>query len=508
MNSQASSSVVEARPTALQRAAVAVRPFPLVLVATCVWGVGFAVLAALRHDAFLSRRFDLGNMTQAVWSTAHGRPLEITESAGEQMSRLGSHVDPLLVLFAPLWWIWPSPTMLTTVQALALASGALPVYWLARKHVGDERAAWSLAVAYLLYPAVQWSALNDFHPVTFAIPLLVFMVWYLDEDRLLAAAVVGVLAASSKEDVPLVIAGIGVWYALRRGRPVVGATIAALGVLWTGVAVWVVVPHFSGGPSPFYDRFASVGGSPRGIVDTFLHDPLRLWDAATTGTDLRYLVLLLLPLLGLWALEPVLALAALPVLALNLLSDFWSMNRIDYQYVSAIVPCLFAAAAIGAGKLGRRRAVVAATGVLVAVGLASLSGPLASIGTYGEGSRPPDMKLEPARAAKLTAIRRAIELVPSTAPVTASNRIGAHLSDRRRIFVFPTRAQAEWVVVDTADPWLVIAGEEASPELFQTRLADLRRDPDWRMVFDEQGVLVFRRAPDGPSMGAGGSAMG
>ena len=73
------------------------------------WGVGFAVLAARRHADFLSHRYDLGNMTQAVWSTAHGRPLEITESAGEQMSRLGSHVDPLLVLFAPLWWIWPSP---------------------------------------------------------------------------------------------------------------------------------------------------------------------------------------------------------------------------------------------------------------------------------------------------------------------------------------------------------------------------------------------------------------
>ena len=175
------------------------------------------------------------------------------------------------------------PPLLTTVQALALATGALPVYWLARKHVGDDRAGWALAIAYLLYPAVQWSALNDFHPVTLAIPLLLFMVWFLDEDRLVPALIVGVLAASTKEDVPLVIAGIAIWYALRRGRPAVGGAIAAVAGVWTAVAVWVVVPHFNGGPSPFYSRYDSVGGSPRGIVETLFTDPGRLWDAATPG---------------------------------------------------------------------------------------------------------------------------------------------------------------------------------------------------------------------------------
>jgi uncharacterized membrane protein len=462
----------------------------VVVAAMVAWGVGFAVLAARRHADFLSHRYDLGNMTQAVWSTAHGRPLEITESAGEQMSRLGSHVDPLLVLFAPLWWIWPSPLLLTTVQALALASGALPVYWLARKHVGDDRAAWALSLAYLLYPAIQWNALNDFHPVTLAIPLLLFMIWFLDEDRLVPALIVGVLAASTKEDVPLVIAGIGIWYALRRGKPGVGGAIAAIAIVWTAVAVWVVVPHFNGGPSPFYSRYDSVGGSPRGIVETLFTDPGRLWDAATTGSDLRYLFLLLVPLLLLWALEPILALAAFPVLALNLLSDFWSMNRIEYQYVSTIVPCLFAAAAIGAGKLGRKWGVIAATSVLVVVGLACLSGPLASIGTYNESYRP--------SAAKIDAIRDAMALVPDSAPVTASNRIGAHLSARRRILIFPVRAAADWVVVDTDDSWLAETGEAENPVVYRAQLAKLRADTAWRPVFDRDGVLVYRRVSPAP----------
>jgi uncharacterized membrane protein len=47
------------------------------------------------------------------------------------------------------------------VQVVAVASGALPVYWLARKRLGDERAAVGFAAGYLLYPATQFNALTN-----------------------------------------------------------------------------------------------------------------------------------------------------------------------------------------------------------------------------------------------------------------------------------------------------------------------------------------------------------
>ena len=381
-----------------------------------------------------------------------------------------------------------SPLLLTTVQAFALAAGALPVFWLARAHTGDRRIALNLAAAYLLFPAVQWGALNDFHPVTLAIPLLLFMVWALDEERLVLALVFAVLAALAKEDVPLVIAGIGVWYGVRHRRPRAGAAIAGLGLAWTAVALYVVIPHFSGGPSPFYGRFASVGGSPSGVVRTLFEDPGRIWDAATTGADLQYLFVLLVPLLALWALEPLLALAALPVLAMNLLSDFWSMHRVEYQYVSAIVACLFAASAIGVGRLSRRTALVWTTSVLALVAVASLSGPLASLDTYGVKTRP--------SPAKVDAERRALALIPGDAAVSSSNAIGAHLSARERIYSFPVRDLADWVIVDVTDDWLATR-ERNLPDLYRAQLAALATDPAWQLVFREDGVRVYRRSAGG-----------
>jgi uncharacterized membrane protein len=75
-------------------------------VAVPLAGGAFALVlgtaAILRHRAFGSGRFDLGNMTQAVWSTAQGDPLSVTDVHGEQISRLGAHFDPLLAALAPL----------------------------------------------------------------------------------------------------------------------------------------------------------------------------------------------------------------------------------------------------------------------------------------------------------------------------------------------------------------------------------------------------------------------
>src|SRR5512133_4035399 len=224
-------------------------PRVLLWVAIAAYAAGLSALSILRHRAFSTGRFDLGNMVQAVWSTAHGHPLQITGLRGDQISRLGAHFDPILAAVAPLWLAWPSPDMLLVVQAAAVALGALPVYWLANKHLGSNRAALGFALAYLLYPPTQWLTLNEFHPVALACPLLLFAFWYLDEDRLGAFGIFAVLAALTKEEIPLVIAGMGLWYAISRRRWVEGGAIAIAGVLVTAISVEVVLPHFNEGAS-------------------------------------------------------------------------------------------------------------------------------------------------------------------------------------------------------------------------------------------------------------------
>jgi uncharacterized membrane protein len=461
---------------------------PLLWAAMAAYAAGFAALSVLRHEAFETGRFDLGNMVQAVWSTAHGHLLQVTNLHGAQISRLAAHVDPILVVFAPLWWIWPSPSLLLTAQALAVALGALPLFWLARKHTGSERAALGFSLAYLLFPATEWMTLNEFHPVSLACPLLLFAIWYLDEDRLLPFACFAALAALTREEVPLVIAGLGIWYAIGRRRWLAGGTIAAAGVAASAIAIQVVIPHFHGAESSFYGRYDAVGGSAAGIVRKAFTDPGRLLSVAFDHRGTHYLLNLLLPMAGLALLSPLLLVALIPELALNLLSSVDAQSSIHYHYVAAEIPILFAAAAIGAGKLGRWAGTAGTVVVLTAI-----------LGNYWLGPIPlwrfvPGGQTFQAKSAHISRhdriAARMLKLIPATAPVTATNSLGAHLSERKRIFSFPYLRDATWVIVDERKPSL---GDHNDHRRGLKRIQQLRHDPRFRLVAAADGVLIFRR---------------
>jgi len=103
-----------------------------------VWSALLFFIAHRSYTNFREGRYDLGHMVQAVWSTAHGNPLEVTEAvSGEQIVRLGAHVDPFLVVLAPLWLVWGSPLVLAFAQIAVVSLGALPVFWLGRRHLGS-----------------------------------------------------------------------------------------------------------------------------------------------------------------------------------------------------------------------------------------------------------------------------------------------------------------------------------------------------------------------------------
>ncbi|HEY7016834.1 MAG TPA: DUF2079 domain-containing protein [Gaiellaceae bacterium] len=469
------------------------RPSATALLWTAIgaYAAAFSALSILRHRAFATGRFDLGNMVQSVWSTAHGHPLQITGLKGDQVSRLGAHFDPVLAAFAPLWLVWPSPDMLLVAQAIAVALGALPVFWLARKHLGSPAAGLGFALAYLIYPPTQWLTLNEFHPVALATPLLLFAIWFLDEGRLLPFAVCAVVAATTKEEIALVVAGLGIWYTLAHGRRLTGAAIAVAGIAVALIAIEVVIPHFNrAGTSSFFTRYSQVGSTPGGIVHTAVTDPWKIVTTAVTGHGLGYIAKLVLPLGLLVVLAPLALIAALPELAVNLLSAATTQTSIRFHYTAGLIPVLVAAAVFGGAKLRQLRPGFPVAEALIVVALVSsyLLGPVPVWRFFPGG------QADQAQAAKVTAHDRiaadALRLIPHDAVVSASNSLGAHLSARRRVLSFPYLQDARWVAVDETSPGYA---DRLAPLPTAVQVSWLRRNPEWRLVFERDGVLVFHR---------------
>jgi hypothetical protein len=76
--------------------------------------------------------------------------------------------------------------------------------------------------------------------------------------------------------------------------------------------------------------------------------------------------------------------------------------------------------------------------------------------------------------------------------VSATNTLGAHLSERRRVFSFPVLGEARWVAVDRTRP--SYRDQNGWRDRFEAALARLRASGRFEVVFDEDGVLVLRRS--------------
>ena len=459
-----------------------------------LWAALFAAGALLEQRFFLLRRYDLGNFTQAIWSTAHGHFLQVTEVGGEQVSRLGIHVDPIVVGLVPLWWIWSSPNLLLVVQVSALAVGAIPLFWFGRKYLPSARDAALISAAYLICPAIQWNALHEFDAVALSVPLLLACVWFLDEDRLWAFAVAALLAVLCQEQIGLIVACLGLVYGWRTRRWVSAVVIAALGTAVTVVDLQVVLPHFSEG-SPYQSRFTGVGGSLPGVLKTSIVHPVKIVDRTVGTIRLTGLALVFAPVLGLCFRSSVM-LAASPQLAFILLSARAMDAAPSSQNILPIVPFVFAGAVYALRKRSAAPRWTAGHILVASVGCAAFFSPL----------NPNLLPFTSVSTRHVGAQRQAVALVPASAAVSATNHLGAHLAARRYLYVFPVIGKATWVVIDRSDPFLPdlatlhrrgntvgINDLASQPELMKAEIRALEAGSRWNRVYSNDGVMVFRR---------------
>jgi uncharacterized membrane protein len=223
--------------------------------------------------------------------------------------------------------------------------------------------------------------------------------------------------------------------------------------------------------------------------------PIHVFQVAFDHRGVRYLVNLILPLAGVCLLAPLALIPALPLLAINLLSSAHGQTSIHFHYTAGEIPILVAATVLGATWLAGKRhslAVWIVGGVLAA----------AIIGNYALGPLP--LWRHVPGGEKLGADRsdvsdhdhiaaRALALIPPRAVVSATNNFGAHLSARPRFLSFPRLGDAAWVAYDGKHPSFadrLVTGEEAHNQLIR-----LKHAPDWKLVFDQDKIYVFKRIP-------------
>lgn len=137
-----------------------------------------------RYNNFDFGKFDLGNMIQMLWYTAHGKFMYLTDYFGGNVPRWSmSHVDPILVLFLPLYLLFPHPLTIVFAQIfLVTVVASFLIYKIAVLNFKSHTAAFFVALAYLFYPALGYlNAVTGFHGVSAAIPFMLLCFYALEK---------------------------------------------------------------------------------------------------------------------------------------------------------------------------------------------------------------------------------------------------------------------------------------------------------------------------------------
>src|SRR5271166_892852 len=317
--------------------------------------------------------WDLAIYTEYVKQAASlHAPVVDVRTAGFNL--LGDHFQPIVMVIAPLFRVFPSAATLVAVQALLAALSVFGVSQAAREKfggsgIGPSRA---IAVAYGFSWGLQQLANFDFHEIAFAVPLLAFSLSALVRGRIKAAVWWALPLVFVKEDQGFTVAAIGLYLTIvgiraaarepAAGEPAAGEPAAPgaavtsadpdgrrrikagqvlliWGFAWSFLAIGVIIPHFN--PAHQYDYWSdggilASGGHPTvaGLIGQFFH----AWP-----DKLQTIVILLLPTAFI-ALRSPLVLIAGPSLLLRLLSTNASFWGTFWHYNATVMPIIFIAA--------------------------------------------------------------------------------------------------------------------------------------------------------------------
>jgi uncharacterized membrane protein len=418
-------------------------------VAVYVMAMGFIVVT--RHLALRTHALDLGQYVQTVWSIGHGFGATFTlipeYVTTVRMHAWGDHFSPILYTLVPFVRLAPDASVALLFQTIVLALGAVAVFLYARGRTeapGTARAAAAFAIIYLLNPSLHGINLRDIHPAAFTIPLLTAAAVAHDARRFRWCALAVAAAAACREDAAVAVVGFGIWLALARGRWAVGAGVAAASVALLMLDLQVIMPYFRSGAGYHHlYRYAHLGGS-LGEILVSIALPWRWLGVLLTAPKLVYLLAMLAPLGFLPLLAPRVLAAAVPGLAMNLLSIDPILINHRSQYQAFVLPFLVLAAVDGYFVLRRRAA--GSRVPAIALGAATCFAVILTARTFNDFSIRNWRIGDDQRAAHALMAR-----IPKETGVSANERLVPHLVMRENIFVFPRGVGISSHVIERAD---------------------------------------------------------
>lgn len=450
-------------------------------------------------------RGDLTAYAQGMWNTVNGHFMastynysvhnyydkEYREINGDNSNIFGVHFNPIILLFVPIYYLFPNPETLLFVQSLLTAGGGFIIYLLAKRILKQDSLALMIQLSYLVYFATVSATLNQFHAYTLALffaPLLLLS--STSKNNLFYYSSLG-LFLMVQENTSLVAFFFGISLLLNKGTRVRGIWTVVLALIYFFSVIEIVIPALS--PYHFY-LFSGIygsnlGGNIKEIALNSLMHPILFIQTVTSSENLKYLSNLLIAILPFAVLSPILLLVAFSSLAQNILSSSAGLKTQLMHYESGAVAFLFYALILGISYVLRQPKIAKARySVIICVLLLALSTGYSYKQFTAPRFNPTLLRLN-LYTEKNREMDSMINQIPAGASVSTQDYLSAQLSSRVGLYQFP-------VYLDQVDYVLISKGDAVWPLTEEEQLKhirDLRANQNMDIAKETANFILFSR---------------
>ncbi len=395
---------------------------------------------AFRYWNYNSPCFDFGIWAQMFHNMkTTGLPITTCERYME-LSHFAVHFSPIYYLMLPIYFIFPDPATLQFLQAAVIASGLIPVYLLA-KHFKLSPALTAVAgICFAFFPALSAGCSYDLHENCFLVPLILWLLYFVEKNKFVPMLVFSVLTCLVKEDAPVYVAFIAIYAIFSNWQKngeykfikLKGFGLLVLSAVYFFAAIKLLEKYGEGAMFYRYENYAVDGSdSIVGLIKTALANPAYIFAQSLNEDKLPFALTMLAPLafVPLMNLDVFALILIGPFLLVNLMSNYPYQYSIAFQYVFGVAAILIYLFIKNLASLKKELKYFAALFSVFAciVAFSYTSVPyVENIINYSENK------------AEIKIINETLEIIPRDSIVCSNTMFVAHLYDVKEIYELKT----------------------------------------------------------------------
>ncbi len=388
------------------------------------------------YRTFGTSCFDMGIFVQAFNSLKENLTAMTTCERGEMMSHFQVHSSFIFYLFLPVYMLFPSGETLLAAQAVFAIAGVIPLYLIAKRHGFRGSMLISACLIYVFNIGLIMPCYFQFHENAFLPTVLMWLIYATDTANIPLLYVMSALTCIVKEDAPLYVICIGIFFSLENRRPKRkhGLIAALLAVVYFVIIMRWLTLNGDGSymtASRFDILMAETGDGLLQVLKNAFLNPGYLISLILKENTLRFFIETMLPVLFLPFMTVKLRrfLLMIPYVIMNLIigAGYGYAADIGFQYIFGPSCLLIYLALVNSEDMAKRQRylfITAAAIITVVTGVSMASSKLSNTEKYSEFK---DF---------YQSADACIQTVPKDASVLANTFLLPHAADRAEIYEF------------------------------------------------------------------------